>query len=229
MQAAGSGDRNAALVKLLLEHGASVNPKTGDTAEVIKNGPIALGHLTALQLAACQGNLEAVEALVNAGAEVNAKDVRGATALVFAVATDHANPKIVELLLAKGGEREPALDWALRYQNPAIVRIFGLGPTKPTTIPARHPGPDLRQVIAKALAVSQGPAAKFLGTGGCLSCHAQHLNGLAVAAAKPANITANYELENRQAHDTAILRGTIEQQLFQVQDRRRVSIRSSSR
>jgi ankyrin repeat protein len=218
MQAAGSGDRNAPLVKLLLEHGASVNSKTGDTAEVVKNGPIALGHLTALQLAACQGNLEAVEALVNAGAEVNVKDVRGATALVFAVATDHANPKIAELLLAKGGEREPALDWARRYQDPAILRIFGLAPAKPTTIPARHPGRDLRQVIAKALAVSQGPAAKFLGTGGCLSCHAQHLNGLAVAAAKPANITANYELENRQAHDTAILRGTIEQQLFQVQD-----------
>src|SRR5205823_12493133 len=82
MAAAGSGDRNAATVKLLIEHGAAVNVKTGDTAEIVKNGPIAIGHLTALQLAAGQGNNEAVEALIKAGAEVNAKDVRNASAVV---------------------------------------------------------------------------------------------------------------------------------------------------
>lgn len=76
MNAAGNGDRNAALIKLLIEHGATVNDKNGDTAEMVKNGPIALGHLTALQLAAAQGNYDAVEALVKAGADVNAVDVR---------------------------------------------------------------------------------------------------------------------------------------------------------
>ena len=104
--AAGNGDRNAPLVKLLLAHGAAVNVKTGDTFEVVKNGPIQLGHLTPLQLACGMGGYEAVEALVKAGADVNAKDVRDATPLVFAVATDHADPKIVKLLLDRGAARE---------------------------------------------------------------------------------------------------------------------------
>jgi len=220
MAAAANGDRNAAMVKLLLEHGATVNDKSSDTAETVKNGPIALGRLTALQMAACQGNFEAVEALVNAGADVNAKDVRDANALVFAVATDHANPKIVELLLAKGAARETALGWVRRYQNPAILPLFGItavmipavgGPPAPTRLTPR-------EAVAKSLAASRGPATKFLATGGCVSCHAQHLNGLAVAAAKPAAIPADYDLEAREAHTTAVMRGSIEQQLFQVQD-----------
>jgi len=219
MAAAGNGDRNASMVKLLIEHGANVDAKSGDTAEVVKNGPLALGHLTALQLAAGMANYEAVEALVKAGADVKAKDVRNATPLVFAVATDHANPKIIELLLSKGAAREPALDWARRYQDPAILPLFGLTPAKLAgDQPASPPRRNLREANAKALAAAQGPATRFLATGGCLSCHAQHLNGLAVAAAKPLGIPADYELEARESRATAILRGAIEQQLFQVQD-----------
>ena len=219
MDAAGNGDRNAALVKLLLEHGAAVNVKSGDTAEIVKNGPIALGHLTPLQLAAGQANYEAVEALVKAGADINAKDVRDATPLVFAVATDHANPRIVELLLAKGAAREPAIDWVQRYQDPAILPLFGLSASKPAASSlAAEQDRTAREAVTKALAFSQPPATKFLATGGCLSCHAQHLNGLAVSAAKPLAIPADYQLEAREAQATAVLRGGIEQQLFQVQD-----------
>lgn len=219
INAAGNGDRNAAMVKLLLEHGAAVNVSSGDTAEIVKNGPIAIGHQTALQIAAGQGNYEAVEALVKAGADINAKDVRDAAPLVFAVATDHANPKIVELLLAKGAQREPALDWVRRYRDPAILPLFGLSPSKPAASPAAaEPKHRVKEAIAKALACSRGPATNFLATGGCLSCHAQHLNGLAVSAAKPLGIPADYELETREARGTASLRGGIEQQLFQVQD-----------
>jgi ankyrin repeat protein len=220
MAAADNGDRNAELVKLLLEHGAAVNAKTADSVEMVKNGPIALGRLTALQFAAVQANYDAVQALVKAGADVNAKDVRKAPALVFAVATDHANPQIVKLLLAKGAEREPALDWVRRYQDPAILPLFGLSSaSKPAaSLPAAPPRRGAREAITKALAGSRGPATKFLATGGCLSCHAQHLNGLAVSAAKPLGIQADYELETREAHATAMLRGGIEQQLFQVQD-----------
>jgi ankyrin repeat protein len=219
MAAAGNGDRNATLVKLLLEHGAAVNVKSGDTFEVVKNGPLALGHLTPLQIAAGQANYEAVEALLKAGADVNAKDVRNSNSLVFAVATDHANPNVVKLLLAKGAEREPALDWVRRYQDPAILPLFGLSPSKPAdSSPAARPRRNAREAIAKALAVSQGPATRFLATGGCQSCHAQHLNGLAVSAAKPLGIQADYALEAREVRATATLRGGIEQQLFQVQD-----------
>ena len=116
LDAAGNGDRNAEMVKLLIEHGAKVNVKSGDSVELVKNGAIQLGHLTPLHFAA-QANFEATEALLKAGTDVNAKDVRNATPLVFAVATDRPDPKIVKLLLDKGADREPALEWS------AVIRI----------------------------------------------------------------------------------------------------------
>ena len=218
--AAGNGDRSAAMVSLLLDHGAHVNVKSGDTFEIVKNGPLLLGHLTPLQMAAGQGNYETVEALIKAGADVNAKDVRNATPLGFAVATDHANPKVVQLLLAKGAAPEPALAWARRYQDPAILSLLGLPPSKAepkatAAVPSRC---TPREAIAKALAASQPTAANFIKTGGCVSCHADHLNGIAVSAAKPLGIPADYELEIRQARITATMRGSMEQQLFQIQD-----------
>jgi ankyrin repeat protein len=198
LNAAGNGDRSTAMVKLLLEHGAHINVKSGDTFEIVKNGPVLIGHVTPLQWAASQGNYETVEALLNAGADVNAKDVRNATPLVFAVAGDHVNPKIVQALLAKGASREPALEWARRYQDPAILPLLGLSPSRPeaqvTAAAARF---TPREAIAKALTASQPAAANFLNTGGCVSCHADHLNGMAVAAAKPLAIKADYELETR--------------------------------
>lgn len=216
--AAWNGDHSAPLVKLLIAHGAAVNVRTGDTFEIVKNGPIQLGHLTPLQAACGMSNYEAVEALVQAGADVNAKDVRKATPLVFAIATDHADPKIVKLLLDKGAAREPALEWARRYRKPAILSLFGLAAVKPPAYALPAPRRGVREAIEKALAVSQGPASKFLAAGGCVSCHAEHLNGIAVAAAKPLGVQANYELEAREAGVTATLRGAIEQQLFQIQD-----------
>jgi ankyrin repeat protein len=216
--AAWNGDRNAPLVKLLIAHGAAVNVKTGDTFEVVKNGPILLGHLTPLQVACGMANYEAVEALLKAGADVNAKDVRDATPLVFAVATDHADPKIVKLLLDRGAARGPAIEWARRYQNPAVLPLLGLSPAKPAAPALAAPRRGIREAIEKALAASQGPASKFLGAGGCVSCHAEHLNGIAVSAAKPLGIKADYDLEGRESHVTATLRGALEQQFFQVQD-----------
>jgi ankyrin repeat protein len=82
---------------------------------------------------------EAVEALVKAGADINAKDVRDATPLVFAVATDHADPKIVKLLLDRGAARGPAVEWARRYQSPAILPLFGLSLAKPGARPTSSP------------------------------------------------------------------------------------------
>ena len=218
LDAAGNGDRNAEMVKLLIEHGAKVNVKSGDSIEMVKNGAIKLGHLTPLQFAA-QSNYEATEALLKAGADVNAKDVRGATPLVFAVATDRPNPKIVKLLLDKGADREPALEWARRYQDPAILPLLGLTHEKledgaHTGSPSRTP----REAITKALAVSQPAAANFVMTGGCVSCHADHLNGIAVSTAKPLGIPADYPLEDRRAAATATLRGLLDQEMFQLQD-----------
>ena len=180
--AATNAYRGGALVKLLLKHGAAVNAKSDDTAEVGFNGPIAIGHITPLMDAAQMGGYESVEALLKAGADPNAMDVRDANALVFAVAVDHPNPKVVQLLLAKSSDKDMAREWAWRNQNPAILPLFGLKPTPPPAASAAQSRTNPREAISRALAVTQPVAGKFLHNGGCSSCHSQYLNGMAVGA-----------------------------------------------
>ncbi|HYL37658.1 MAG TPA: ankyrin repeat domain-containing protein [Bryobacteraceae bacterium] len=225
-QAAGSSDHSAELVKLLLDHGAKVNVVSGDTVEIVKNGKIRIGWITPLMLAATQADYRAVQLLVNAGAQVNAKDIRGLTPLAFAVATDHADPRIVRLLLAKGadqmirsGDGETVLDWARKYRSPEILQALGLRQEKLSPEPSSgRPARTIEAAIRSSLTLMQQTSAKFLETGGCLSCHAQHMTGLAVAAAHSAGVKADWELETSQSRLTASLRGGLEQTLFQVID-----------
>ena len=102
MWAAGNGNLKA--VELLLARGADVNAVSLEQSETVKNGPVALGSLTALMMAAPVAGPEVVKALLDAGANVNAADVRKMTALMLAVATDHADPRTVRLLLQRGAD-----------------------------------------------------------------------------------------------------------------------------
>jgi ankyrin repeat protein len=216
--AATNAYRGGALVKLLLEHGAAVNAKSDDTAEVGFNGPIAIGHITPLMDAAQMGGYESVEALLKAGADPNAMDVRDANALVFAVAVDHPNPKVVQLLLAKSSDKDMAREWAWRNQNPAILPLFGLKPTPAPAASAAQSRTNPREAISRALAVSQPVAGKFLHNGGCSSCHSQYLNGMAVGAARSAGVKTEPALENEDTRATLILRGSLQEAFFQAQE-----------
>ena len=216
--AATNAYRGGALVKLLLERGAAVNAKSEDTAEVGFNGPIAIGHITPLMDAAQMGGYESVEALLKAGADPNAMDVRDANALVFAVAVDHPNPKVVQLLLAKSSDKDMAREWAWRNQNPAILPLFGLKPTPSPAASAAESRTNPREAISRALAVSQPVAGKFLHNGGCSSCHSQYLNGMAVGAAKSAGVKTEPALENDDTRATRILRGSLQEAFFQAQE-----------
>jgi ankyrin repeat protein len=224
--AVSAGDRSAELVKLLLDHGAKVNVASGNTVEIVKNGKIRIGWMTPLLLAVPQANYQVVEMLVKAGAQVNAKDIRGLTPLVLAVATDHADPRIVRLLLENGadpkvvsGDGETVLDWARKYRNPEVMRALGLAPEKVPVEPALAAAArGVPAAVEAGVAVMQGAGAKFLETGGCLSCHAQHMTGLAVAAARASGIKVDAALETGQARATVLMRGGLEQTLFQVVD-----------
>jgi len=216
--AATNAYRGGALVKLLLEHGAAVNARSDDTAEVGFNGPIAIGHITPLMDAAQMGGYESVEALLKAGADPNAMDVRDANALVFAVAVDHPNPKVVQLLLAKSSDKDMAREWAWRNQNPAILPLFGLKPTPAPAASAAQSRTNPREAISRALAVSQPVAGKFLHNGGCSSCHSQYLNGMAVGAARSAGVKTEPALENEDTRATLILRGSLQEAFFQAQE-----------
>ena len=204
------------MVKLLLDHGAAANVVSIDSLEMMKNGPLALGRLTPLHFAAGQANFETVELLVKAGADVNAQDIRGSTPLAFAVATDHADARIVSLLHAKGA----ALDLARMYRNPEVLTALGLPAPAKIEEPASAMAParGIAASLEKGIAVLQASSPKFLERGGCPACHAQHHTAVAAAAAKASGVKVDWAQEIEQAGVTASLRGGIEQQLFQVID-----------
>ncbi len=100
-----AGEANVESIRMLLAKGADVNAIGAAKGFEVKNGPLALGLLTPLHLAAGSGGgPEAVKLLLDAGAKVNALDVRGMTPLMIAVATDRADPRVVKLLLDKGAD-----------------------------------------------------------------------------------------------------------------------------
>jgi ankyrin repeat protein len=224
--AAENGDRSAGMVQLLLEHGAAVNAVSGDAFEIVKHGKLRIGRLTALMLAAGLGSFESVELLVKAGANVNAKDVRGMTALSIAIATDHVETRIVRLLLSKGADPklksedgETALDWARKYRDPEVLRALGLPPERAPEEPASSAAArDAAAAVEASVAILQRTSADFLAKGGCLGCHAQHITGMAVAAAQAGGMKVNAALETEQARQSASLRGAVEQNLYQVVD-----------
>jgi ankyrin repeat protein len=120
-----------AKARMLIAAGADVNA-FNTYAGSVKNGPIESTGETPLMLSAACGETDVMEALIKAGAKIDAVDHRHMTALMRAVAVDHANPRAARLLISAGadlnvGDRnsETALDWARKFRNPAVVAARG--------------------------------------------------------------------------------------------------------
>ena len=119
------------LVRLLLARGASLELKTRTGATpavrppgagggshgvgIVRGGvppqgeqPPVPGGMTALSFAAREGRLEAARLLLDAGADVNAREANGISPLVMAITNRHT--PVAALLLARGAD-PTAADW----------------------------------------------------------------------------------------------------------------------
>jgi len=191
---------NIGVIKLLLAKGANVNAVSAPKSQQVKNGFIALGSLTPLLLAATT-RPEAVKLLLDAGAKVDARDVRGMTPLMLAIGTDGADPQIVKMLLDKGADPnikslagETALDWARKFRNPEVMKALGItaqasAPVFQLSADAKLPAP--KQAAEKAIALLEKTASSFFMSGGCVACHAQNLSAMAAAVARGNGLTVN--------------------------------------
>jgi Ankyrin repeats (3 copies) len=102
--------------------------------------PIALGRegetvedpdQTPLMQAAANGDTKGVQQLLAAGADVNARDQSGQTALIIACRTPHVPPQLVKALLAAGADVNTrsrndytALSWATTRGNTEVIRVL---------------------------------------------------------------------------------------------------------
>jgi ankyrin repeat protein len=187
-------------IHLLLAAGADPNA-LNNSGGVVKNGPLALRHLSALMLAAPFGDQETITALLKAGARVNERDIRGLTPLMLSIATDHAQPATVRRLIAeradvqaKDNNGDSALDWARKFGNPEIVSILaGAGAVGHDVLPvpvapAHSSVSDPGDSISRALALF-GKSDFFRAGGGCSGCHHQPAQARAYAAARNASLS----------------------------------------
>jgi ankyrin repeat protein len=193
MMAAG-WNGNLRAVKLLLAKGAKVNAVSAPIMGLpSKNGPSEFGSLTALLMAAPFGPPDVIRILLDAGAGVNARDVRGMTPLMLALATDRQDPAVIRMLLKHGADTgiksnlgETAADWARRA---ALRPGIGLLKTKVTSgttrvLPTVEAPVELTPAIERALALIEKSSWQFFVNSGCVSCHAQSMTDMAVAEAR---------------------------------------------
>ena len=190
MNAAGNGDPES--VRLLLAKGARVNEASAKDPVNVLRGPIDLGYYTPLMLASIYGPPSIVDTLLRAGARVDPKDIRGRTALHYAVSAEAQNPEIVRLLLKAGADpatkdstSQTAGDWAAKYARPDILTLLHAAPLPPdAALPPTSSPRTTSAAVTKSLPLLQSVSASFLKNGGCVACHAQNLTALTAKVAR---------------------------------------------
>jgi ankyrin repeat protein len=197
MMAAG-WNSNLPAVKLLLLKGAKVNAVSAPVMGLpSKNGPSEFGLLTALLMAAPFGPPELIRTLLAAGADVNARDVRGMTPLMLAVATDRQDPAVIRMLLEHGADTtiksnlgETAGDWARRAALPTAMDLLKThaAPAAAHVLPAVATTPELRPSVQRAVGLLEKSSWQFFQSSGCVSCHAQSMTDMVVAGARAKGI-----------------------------------------
>jgi ankyrin repeat protein len=188
---------NVEAVKLLLSKHANVNASSAsDKLFAVKNGSIMLGGWTALHMGAAYGPREIVKMLLDAGADVNAKDVRGMTPLMLAIATDRQDPEIIRMLLAKNADvnvvskaGESALDWAHKVGVPAGTSMLEKAGAKRGTVAVEIAAPAasavaLKPAVERSMKLLETASSKFFVNGGCVSCHSQNVTDIAAGAVR---------------------------------------------
>jgi len=232
MNAAAHG--NLAAVKLLVALGANVNAVSAPPGTLpgshVKNGIIQIGTLTPLLLAvATGGSVDVVNTLITAGADVNAKDARGLSVLMTAVATDHGDPTIVRALVAKGADLaatdlngETALDWARKAGNTpeaAMLKRAGAPAAKPAPIAIAAPAPvPAHEAVQRGIVVLERTSGTFFERGACGACHAQNVTDIAVSAAKRRGLAVDTNPAMQRAAGAAAQFGSLATQLLERMD-----------
>ena len=130
---AASSTSNAEIIKFLISEGADVNRKTAGFRDL---GPelIPVSNMTALTKASVGGRPNVVKALLDAGADINAKDSERMTALLWSLETytmsggaySQSVNSVIKTLLDAGADAKDSLSYAFSDQGvtPEILKLL---------------------------------------------------------------------------------------------------------
>src|SRR5262249_50621554 len=141
------------------------------------------GGLPPLLLAAVRQDVDVVRAMLARGADLNARDRSGSTALMWAAFNETGDATIVQELLARGADPAAtnaagatALDWAARRgETPAVAALRRIGASNMAVV---------KTSVEKAIGLLQQSSVQFNRVSGCYSCHHQSLPQMAVGIAR---------------------------------------------
>ena len=217
--AAGRGDLE--IVRLLLAAGA-LDIADAATAALRGNCADCLEAIAAVQslpplrnallglLPPAAGHLDAIQAALRLGADVNARDAQGRTVLMKAVVADQLPADVVRTLLERGADvtvktsaGDTALDFARAGASPDVVDLLvkagataGRRPSTPPT--AFVINNSRRAAVARSLPLLQKTAGEFYRKSGCASCHHNALTAMSVTAAAAAGFSVNAALRREE-------------------------------
>jgi ankyrin repeat protein len=165
-------------------------------------------------LAARDGQLEAMRAMVEHGMDPKFVGTRGTTALTLAAGADRPNHKAIQFLIDHGADinrpdsdGRTALDWALtRGETQTAAFLRGLG-GRTGAMPAATPTAinvplAPAQAISRALARLQPASRAFTDKTKCTSCHNEYIPGIAVALARQHGIPVDESLASHSVAQT---------------------------
>src|SRR5262249_52759838 len=158
---------------------------------------------TALGFAATAGVQASVELLVAKGAEVNVRNFRGYSPLMFAASSDTMPAGIIRLLLDKGADAsfkgdydEPASALAAKRGHTEAARLLGAGPSSRANngtaklMPVGVNDQSIPDTVRTSLALLEKQSDTFIRTAGCNSCHSQNLPSAVTGLARDYGLTS---------------------------------------
>lgn len=101
-----------------------------------------------LLIASMKGDVEKVASLLDRGADVNAKDQRGWTALEWALRAGHQN--VAKLLVDRGADRSPEIP--IRFREQLMKAVKSGDPGEVRTLLDKGPNPNLDRFLKHAVA-----------------------------------------------------------------------------
>jgi len=205
---------NAEVIQMLLDKGANVmaSGPVPMILSVISNCPkcfdliaprVTVPPLLSAALASTtiMGDIRSARYLIEHGADVNAYDQLGRSALMNAAASDHIPVEVVRLLIEKGANVNAmskhqksgdaglsVLDVALLRGETPIVELLRKAGAKPTrTIEyktAQRTGNTLRNAVQSSIPQLQLADSNFIPKAACASCHNDSLEAMAMSEAR---------------------------------------------
>jgi ankyrin repeat protein len=169
----------------------------------------------ALRFIPALGDVNLVRMMLDRGADPNAVDPLGRTPLMSAVLSDFPSLDVVKLLVEQGGNvnarsqhkesgdsGRTVLDLAKLRGNTPIVDLLiksGASATAPSLSVLRpQRGSTIQAAIQRSLPLLQRTDASFISKAGCVSCHNDSLQAMAVGLARKSGFSVDEKVAVQQ-------------------------------